>query len=256
MAILKVNNVYMNFGGICAVSNCNFEINKGELVGLIGPNGAGKTTLFNMLTGVYKPSSGSIVYNFDKEYLTNNYLPYQISKLGISRTFQNIRLFKNLTVLDNIKIAMSKDVKYGFIDGILRTSKFYKEEEVILEKSLELLKILGLYELKDELSSNLAYGKQRCLEIARALATSPKIIFLDEPAAGMNPQETAILTSLIKEIQEKFDLTIVLIEHDMNLVMNICERIIVLNYGKVIAVGTPDQIKHNDEVIKAYLGGE
>lgn len=255
MALLKVSNLTKNFGGLCAVSNVNMEINEKELIGLIGPNGAGKTTLFNLLTGVYEPSEGSIQLNVNgtmKEI--GGMKPYKVTHMGLARTFQNIRLFKNLTVLDNVKIAMHQNIKYGSIQAILRTPKFYKEEERVEKKAEEYLRVVNLIDKKDELAKNLPYGEQRRLEIARALAIEPKILFLDEPAAGMNPQETADLTKLIHQIKDDFNLTIILIEHDMSLVMTICERIYVLDYGKCIANGVPEEIKNDKRVIKAYLG--
>ena len=255
MALLKVSGLTKNFGGLCAVSNVNLEINEQELIGLIGPNGAGKTTLFNLLTGVYEPSEGSIQLKVDDQMKEIGGLkPYVVTNLGLARTFQNIRLFKSQTVLDNVKIAMHKNIKYGTLQAILRTPNFYKEEERVEEKAKELLKVVHLYEKRNELASNLPYGEQRRLEIARALATEPKILFLDEPAAGMNPQETAELTTLIHQIKDDFHLSIILIEHDMSLVMSICERIYVLDYGKCIANGKPEEIKNDKRVIKAYLG--
>lgn len=257
MTILKVTDLTRNFGGLCAVNNVNMEINEQELIGLIGPNGAGKTTFFNLLTGVYEPSSGKIELNVDgKMKSIGGMKPYAVTGLGLARTFQNIRLFKNLTVIDNVKIAMHKNIKYGVIAGICRLPKFYEEEEKAEKEALELLKIVHLDHKKDELAKNMPYGEQRRLEIARALATHPKILFLDEPAAGMNPQETNELTSLIYEIKEKFKITIILIEHDMSLVMKICERIYVLDYGKCIASGSPEVIKNHPRVIEAYLGEE
>lgn len=257
MSLLKVCDLTRNFGGLCAVNNVNMEINEHELIGLIGPNGAGKTTLFNLLTGVYEPSSGTIELNIDGEMKSiGGMKPYKITELGLARTFQNIRLFKNLTVLDNVKIAMHKNVKYGVMTGILRLPKFYSEEERIEKEALALLQEVGLDHKKSELACNLPYGEQRRLEIARALATNPKILFLDEPAAGMNPQETNDLTELIHDIKDKFNVTIILIEHDMSLVMTICERIYVLDYGKCIANGVPEEIKNNPRVIEAYLGEE
>lgn len=253
MALLSVKNLTKNFDGLCANSNINMEIEEHELIGLIGPNGAGKTTLFNMLTGVYEPSSGSIMFN-GKEI--GGMKPYKVTALGIARTFQNIRLFKDLTVLENVKIAMHKDVKYHLPTAIFRTPKFYKEEARMEKEALELLDILGLKDKKEEFASNLPYGEQRRLEIARALATHPKLLFLDEPAAGMNPQETADLTQLIRFIKDRFNITVVLIEHDMSLVMNLCERIYVLDYGKLIANGVPAEIANNKRVIEAYLGEE
>lgn len=256
MSVLKVSDLTRNFGGLCAVNHVNMEIHEQELIGLIGPNGAGKTTLFNLLTGVYEPSSGTIELNVDGKMKSIGGLkPYVITSLGLARTFQNIRLFKNLTVLDNVKIAMHKNIRYGALSGILRLPKYYAEEERVEKESLE-LKIVHLDHKKNELAKNMPYGEQRRLEIARALATQPKILFLDEPAAGMNPQETSELTSLIHEIKEKYKITIILIEHDMSLVMNICERIYVLDYGKCIANGTPEEIKNHPRVIEAYLGEE
>lgn len=255
--ILEVKNLTKNFGGLCAVSNVSMTINQGELIGLIGPNGAGKTTLFNLLTGVYEPSSGLIELNEDGQKIQLGGLkPYKITSYGISRTFQNIRLFKAMTVLENVKVAMHKNVRYGTIAAILRLPSYYSEEKWVEEKACELLREVGLYSKRNEMATNLPYGEQRRLEIARALAIQPKILFLDEPAAGMNPQETADLTKLIHHIREKYKLTVILIEHDMSLVMNICERIYVLDYGKMIADGSPEEIKNNEFVIKAYLGEE
>lgn len=255
MSLLKVTGLTKNFGGLCAVSNINMEINPKELIGLIGPNGAGKTTFFNLLTGVYEPSEGSIELNVDGEMKSiGGMKPYHITRLGLARTFQNIRLFKDMTALENVKVAMHKNIKYGTLQAILRTPNFYKEEERIQYEAEELLKVVNLYDKRNELSKNLPYGEQRRLEIARALATHPKLLFLDEPAAGMNPQETKELTDLIHQIKEDFHVTIVLIEHDMSLVMKICERIYVLDYGKCIANGVPEEIQKNERVIKAYLG--
>lgn len=255
MSILSVKKLTRSFGGLTAVSNVNIELEKGELVGLIGPNGAGKTTLFNLLTGVYVPSSGTITFSKDgKEKLLNGLKPHKISEAGLARTFQNIRLFKDLTVLDNVKIAMHQNTKYGFISGILHLPSYMKEEKRITEESLKLLEIFKLAGKKDEFAKNLPYGEQRHLEIARALATNPELLFLDEPAAGMNPAETAELTNLIEWLREKYKLTVILIEHDMSLVMKICERIYVLDHGMLIANGTPDEIKTNKRVIEAYLG--
>ena len=255
--ILNVKNLTKNFGGLCAVSNVSMTINEGELIGLIGPNGAGKTTLFNLLTGVYEPSSGLIeLMDQDKSIQIGGLKPYKITNLGVARTFQNIRLFKSMTVLENVKVAMHKNIRYGTLAAILRLPTYYKEEKWVEEKAEELLKEVGLYSLRNELATNLPYGKQRRLEIARALAIQPKILYLDEPAAGMNPQETKELTELIDHIREKYKLTVILIERDMSLVMKICERIYVLNYGKMIANGTPEEIKQNEFVVKAYLGEE
>ena len=257
MIILKTTDLTRNFGGLCAVNKVNMEIHEHELIGLIGPNGAGKTTLFNLLTGVYEPSSGTVELNVNGEMKSIGGLkPYVITGLGLARTFQNIRLFKQLTVLDNVKIAMHKNIKYGVLAGILRLPKYYAEEERVEKEAIALLKEVGLDHKKEELACNLPYGEQRRLEIARALATNPKILFLDEPAAGMNPHETNDLTKLIHDIKDKFNVTIILIEHDMSLVMTICERIYVLDYGKCIANGVPEEIKNNPRVIEAYLGEE
>lgn len=253
MTLLKVENLTKNFGGLAAVSRVNLELDSQELVGLIGPNGAGKTTLFNLLTGVYEPSEGNIYLNEEK---LNGKKPYVIAAKGLGRTFQNIRLFNDLSVLDNVLIGMTHHSKEGFWTGLLRLPKFYKYEKQMKKEALELLEIFDLAKKSEEQAKNLSYGEQRRLEIVRALATDPKILFLDEPAAGMNPQETAELTELIKQIQEQFNITILLIEHDMNLVMEVCERIYVLEYGQMIAHGTPEEIKSNPRVIEAYLGGE
>ena len=251
MSLLNVRNVTMNFGGINAIKDVSFKVNSNELVGLIGPNGAGKTTLFNILTGVYVPTSGEILFS-DKSIV--GLKTYKVTQLGIARTFQNIRLFKELSVIDNVKIAMNKDIGYGTIAAMLRLPKFYRIEKEVESKALELLDLVGLENKSGELAKNLPYGEQRKLEIARALATNPKLLFLDEPAAGMNPQETNELTSLIQKIKSEYELTIVLIEHDMSLVMSICEKIYVLDYGLLIADGNPEEIKKNKRVIEAYLG--
>ena len=251
--LLKVDNVSKVFGGLKAVSNFNIHIDKGELIGLIGPNGAGKTTAFNLLTGVYQPTTGSI--NFDGKSVVG-LKPYDITKRGIARTFQNIRLFSELTVLDNVKIAYDLHVKYNMLETILRVGHYMSKEKEIEAKSRDLLKIFKLDDKADEIAKNLPYGAQRRLEIARALATHPKLLLLDEPAAGMNPQETQELMNMIKWIRKEFGLSILLIEHDMSLVMGICERIYVLEYGSIIASGTPAEIQSNKEVIRAYLGGE
>lgn len=257
MSLLEVKKLTKNFGGLSAVSMVDMTFNEKELIGLIGPNGAGKTTFFNLLTGVYEPSEGTIIIDTKDKgpVLLNGKKPYEISDLGLSRTFQNIRLFHNLSVLENVQIAMHSKKGVKLYNSLFRTKKHYKNELELKEKALELLKIFNLDKKAETLSKNLSYGEQRRLEIVRALATNPKILFLDEPAAGMNPQETAELTDLIHQIYEAFDITIVLIEHDMNLVMSICQRIYVLEYGRLIAQGTPEQIKTNPEVIRAYLGG-
>ena len=251
--LLKVDNVSMIFGGLRAVSNLSMYINKGELIGLIGPNGAGKTTAFNMITGVYTPSEGDVYFNGVK---SSGKKSYQVTQLGMARTFQNIRLFSELSVIDNVKIAYNMHVTYNLVDAIIRDKKYLDEEEFITQKAMDLLKIFHLEGEAYEVAKNLPYGKQRRLEIARALATERKLLLLDEPAAGMNPQETHELMEMIRWIREKFDLSILLIEHDMGLVMGVCERIYVLEYGMKIAEGTPEEIKNNSRVIEAYLGEE
>lgn len=257
MPLLEVKSLTKNFGGLAAVSHVDLHLDTNELVGLIGPNGAGKTTLFNLLTGVYEPSEGEVLFETQgKPKRLNGVKPYKIADLGLSRTFQNIRLFKNLTVMDNVLIAMNSKHKEGLLTSILRLPKYYKNEAAMKKKALELLRIFDMDGKSQTLAKNLPYGEQRRLEIVRALATEPKILFLDEPAAGMNPQETTELTKLIYKIQKDFQLTILLIEHDMSLVMEVCERIYVLEYGQVIAHGKPEEIKNNPRVIEAYLGGE
>ncbi|MFS8501050.1 MAG: ABC transporter ATP-binding protein [Caldicoprobacter sp.] len=255
MPLLKVHKLTKSFGGLTAVLNVGIELKQGELVGLIGPNGAGKTTVFNLLTGVYVPTSGNIILDKDGvQQELQGMKPHRICKAGVARTFQNIRLFKDLTVFDNVRIAMHKNVQYGLLSSFLHLPSYHREEKRISEATMELLKIFKLDGKKDEYAKNLPYGEQRHLEIARALATNPSLLLLDEPAAGMNPAETAQLTELIKWIREKFNLTILLIEHDMSLVMKICERVYVLDYGILIAEGTPDEIRSNKRVIEAYLG--
>ncbi len=249
--ILQADNISITFGGLKAVEDFSINIGDNELVGLIGPNGAGKTTIFNMITGVYKPTEGEIFLNGKK---INNQKPSKIVQLGSSRTFQNIRLFENMTVIDNIKIAFHNEMSYGVLRSLFKVFGFVKQEQRAETVSLELLKVFDLDQYKDELAKNLPYGKQRKLEIARALATNPRILYLDEPAAGMNPQETEELMSTINLIKDRFNISILLIEHDMKLVMGICERLVVIDYGKVIARGKPNEIKNNRDVIKAYLG--
>lgn len=257
MSLLTVERLTKNFGGLTAVSNVSLTIEENELVGLIGPNGAGKTTLFNVLTGVYTPTTGRVILSKGgHEQVLSKLPPYKITQKGVARTFQNIRLFKELSVLDNVKIAMNGEARYGLVGALTRLNGFFKQEAEIDKKARAFLKEVNLDELADHQAKNLPYGKQRQLEIARALATGAKLIFLDEPAAGMNPQETQALTEFIKDIKQKLNLTVILIEHDMSLVMKICERIFVLDYGKLIAVGTPSEIKANPRVIEAYLGDE
>lgn len=257
MSLLKVTDLTKNFGGLTAVSSVNLEIKENELIGLIGPNGAGKTTLFNLLTGVYAPSEGTIEFNSDGDTLIlNGKKTHEIGALGISRTFQNIRLFNQLTVLDNVLIAMHGRRKEKLLDTFFRTSRYYESEEEMKQEALDLLEVFDLHEVYENKASNLPYGDQRKLEIVRALATNPKLLFLDEPAAGMNASESRDLTRLINQIHEQYNLAIVLIEHDMNVIMDLSERIYVLEYGKKIAEGTPSEIQQNDHVIRAYLGGD
>ena len=253
MALLKTEGLGIQFGGLKAVDEFNFEIDKNQLFGLIGPNGAGKTTVFNLLTGVYKPTSGQIIFD-GKSLLKMS--PTQITQYGIARTFQNIRLFKDMTVIDNVKVGLHHSQNYSLCSSIIHTPNYYKGEEAIEEMALSLLRVFDLDQFADVKASNLPYGKQRKLEIARALATSPKLLLLDEPAAGMNPTETAELMETIKIVREKFSIAILLIEHDMKLVMGICEKIAVLNFGTVLAFGSPEEIKNNPDVVAAYLGNE
>lgn len=251
MSILEVTNLGISFGGLRAVDGFNISIKKGQLYGLIGPNGAGKTTIFNMLTGVYKPGDGKIVLG-EKDITGKSTI--DINHSGIARTFQNIRLFKNLTVLDNVKVGLHEQFRYSTIEGILRLPNYFKMEKAMKEKALELLKVFDLDGEAKLLASNLPYGKQRKLEIARALATNPTLLLLDEPAAGMNPNETRELMETIRFVRDKFDMTILLIEHDMKLVAGICEQLTVLNFGQVLAQGDTSVVLNDPRVITAYLG--
>ncbi len=257
MNLLEVKNLTKNFGGLTAVDDVSLHVADQELVALIGPNGAGKTTIFNLLTGVNTPSSGTISLKIDEKLQLLNQQPVsKIADLGLARTFQNIRLFEQMTVLDNVMVAMTSKVSENPLSEVLRLPSFYEKETQMKDKAIKLLELFDLAESVDQKASNLAYGQQRRLEIVRALATEPKLLFLDEPAAGMNPRETAELTASIKMIQEKFKIAIILIEHDMKLVMELAQRIYVLEYGRLIAEGQPKEIQNNPEVIRAYLGGD
>ncbi len=251
MALLDVKNLGISFGGLRAVDSFEIQIEKGQLYGLIGPNGAGKTTVFNLLTGVYKPDEG--IVTLDGKQITGK-KTIQINHEGIARTFQNIRLFKELSVLDNVKVGLHNNYHYSTIEGIFRLPKYYKVEKEMNERAMELLKVFDLEKEADYLASNLPYGKQRKLEIARALATNPKLLLLDEPAAGMNPNETKELMDTIRFVRDEFDMTILLIEHDMKLVAGICEQLTVLNFGQVLAKGKTSEVLNNPQVITAYLG--
>ena len=251
MALLEVRNIGISFGGLKAVNDFSLTIEKGQLYGLIGPNGAGKTTVFNLLTGVYKPDTGSIF--LDGKNLTGK-KTIEINQAGIARTFQNIRLFKDLSVLDNVKAGLHNHHKYSTIEGILRLPRYYRVEKEMNERAMELLKVFDLDGEWDYKASNLPYGKQRKLEIARALATKPKLLLLDEPAAGMNPNETMELMNTIRFVRDQFDMTILLIEHDMKLVSGICEKLTVLNFGQVLTQGDTSEVLNDKRVITAYLG--
>ena len=249
--VLDVRNLGIDFGGLTAVDEFNMTIGPTEISGLIGPNGAGKTTIFNLLTSVYQPTRGSILV---KGIDTKGMDTAKVNKLGVARTFQNIRLFGDMTALDNVKVGMHNEIKCSFFESIFRLPGYFKAEKKANEKAMEILEFMGLADIADQKAGSLPYGVQRRLEIARALASNPAIILLDEPAAGMNPSETAELMHQIRRIRDHFQIAIFLIEHDMSLVMNVCEGIVVVNYGKIIAKGTPDEIKNNPAVIEAYLG--
>ena len=251
--LLDLDNVSIVFGGLRAVSNLSMHIDEHELIGLIGPNGAGKTTAFNLITGVYVPTEGDITFNGVR---INGKKSYQVTQLGMARTFQNIRLFSELPVIDNVKIAYHMHIGYNLPEAIFRTRKYVQDATEVTKKAMELLTIFHLEDHAYDLAKNLPYGAQRRLEIARALATEPKLLLLDEPAAGMNPQETKELMEMIRWLRDHFHLAILLIEHDMGLVMGVCQRIYVLEYGLCIASGTPDEIRRNKRVIEAYLGEE
>ena len=249
--VLEIVRLGIDFGGLTAVEDFSLIIGRTEIAGLIGPNGAGKTTVFNLLTNVYEPTRGTILLNGRN---TRGLKTYQLNKMGIARTFQNIRLFKDLTVLDNVKIALHNEMDYSAVEAVLRLPSYWRAERISTERAMELLSVLGMQDMAGSIAGSLPYGAQRRLEIVRALATNPSILLLDEPAAGMNPSETAELMENIRKIRDVFNIAILLIEHDMNLVMGVCEGIAVLNYGRIIAKGPPEEIQNNPTVIEAYLG--
>lgn len=249
--ILSVENITMQFGGVVAVNNLSLHIPEGQIVALIGPNGAGKTTAFNMLTGVYRPTDGGI--RLDGQNLIGK-KPHEICKMGVARTFQNIRLFPQQSVLDNVMTGLNNQVQYSLAESLLHVGSYHKKEKEMIERSMEILRVFGLEDSAQTLASNLPYGKQRKLEIARALATKPELLLLDEPAAGMNPNETGELMDTIRLVRKEYQVTILLIEHDMKLVQGICEYLYVLNFGRLLAEGTPDKVLNDPAVVKAYLG--